>query len=496
LLLSDLCTDLPLDPRIAGLEIAGLTADSRMVRPGYLFAALQGTRADGRRYVADAVARGAVAVLSDGPGTDAAPGSPALVADANPRRRLALMAAAFYGRQPETVVAVTGTSGKTSVAHFAAQIWTHAGLKAGSLGTLGLLGPGLNEKVEHTTPDPVRLHALLAQAAQAGVDHLAIEASSHGLDQFRLDGVRIRAAAFTNLSRDHMDYHADAAQYFAAKMRLFGALLPAGGAAVINMDSDRAADVAAIATARGHRLLRYGFAGTELRLLRVEPHAGGLRMVCSILGEAAEIDLPLIGAFQAGNLLAALGLVVGAGLAPVRALPALSQITGVPGRMQLAARHHSGAGIYVDYAHKPDALETALLAARAHCGGRLAVVFGCGGDRDRGKRPLMGEIAARLADRVYVTDDNPRSEIPAEIRAAIMAACPGAVEIGDRRAAIRRAVAALGPGDVLLIAGKGHERGQIVGDEVRPFDDAGEARAAVSKAAGADSGTVSYRGED
>lgn len=494
MLLSNLCADMPLDPPLAGLEIAGITADSRQVKPGYLFAALQGSQTDGRRYVSDAAARGAVAVLSDGSLNSIALPQ---ISDANPRRRLALMAAAFHGSQPATIVAVTGTSGKTSVAHFAAQIWSALGVRAGSLGTLGLLGSGLSEKVEHTTPDPVQLHALLAKAKAAGIDHLALEASSHGLDQYRLDGVRIRAAAFTNLSRDHMDYHPTEAAYFAAKMRLFRDLLPADGTAVIDMDSARGAEVASIAAARGVRVIRAGFAGDELRLRNVKPHAMGLGIACTVFGESVELDLPLIGAFQAGNLMLALGLVVGAGTPAAQAAQALVHVAGVPGRMQRVTQTQAGAGIYVDYAHKPDALETALRAARAHCAGALAVVFGCGGDRDRGKRPLMGEIAARLADRVYVTDDNPRTEQPQSIRAAILAAAPGAIEIADRRDAIRKAVADLGAGDVLLVAGKGHEQGQIVGKEVRPFDDAEECRLAVLQGGtGTDFDALNYRGED
>ncbi len=494
--LNELCTDLRLDPRIAGLDIVGLTADSRAVQPGYLFAALQGNAMDGRRFIPDAAAKGAVAVLSDAVDSSFADRL-AFIADANPRRRLALMAAAFFGAQPETMVAVTGTSGKTSVANFTAQLWAQMGRKAASLGTLGLIGPGLAEKVAHTTPDPVELHRLLHRAAEAGCTHLALEASSHGLDQFRLDGVRIRAAAFTNLSRDHMDYHPTVEDYFAAKMRLFDTLLPPGGAAVIDMDGEHGARVAAIAAARGQRLIRYGHEGEELRLLDLEPHAGGLRFRFAAFGAMQMLDCPLIGGFQAGNLLAALGLVIGAGAEPAAAIAALRHVVGVPGRMQLAATRKNGATVFVDYAHKPDALETALKAARPHASGRLIVVFGCGGDRDRGKRPLMGEIAARLADRVYVTDDNPRSEAPATIRAAILAAAPGAIEIGDRRAAIRTAVAELQAGDLLLLAGKGHEQGQIIGTETRPFDDAAESRIAVSAAdAGSIPGIEPYGGKD
>jgi UDP-N-acetylmuramoyl-L-alanyl-D-glutamate--2,6-diaminopimelate ligase len=479
--LSDLCADLPLDPRAAALDVAGLTADSRAVRPGFVFAALKGTQADGHRFIPDAREKGAVAVLSDHV-DPAYAGQIAFVTDANPRRRLALMAASFFGAQPAHIAAVTGTNGKTSVANFTAQIWAKLGHKSVSLGTLGLHGAGLDLPVAHTTPDPVRLHELLAMAKNAGVEHLALEASSHGLDQFRLDGIVPQAAAFTNLTRDHMDYHATVEDYFNAKLRLFDTLLPASGAAVINMDSALGAKVEQICTRRGQRLIRYGQLGTELKLLSAVPHAGGLQMEAEVFGVRRHVDLPLIGGFQAGNVLAALGLVVGCGIHPAAAWETLASFEGVPGRMQKAAQRSNGASVFVDYAHTPDALETVLKAARPHTTQRLSVVFGCGGDRDRGKRPLMGEVATKLADRVFVTDDNPRSEDAATIRAAIMAAAKGATEIGDRRAAIFAAVKELQAGDLLLIAGKGHEQGQIVGGEVRPFDDLLVAREAVSAA--------------
>jgi UDP-N-acetylmuramoyl-L-alanyl-D-glutamate--2,6-diaminopimelate ligase len=493
--LSDLCADLSLDPRAASLDVAGLTADSRAVRPGYVFAALKGTQADGHRFIPDARAKGAVAVLSDHV-DPAFADQIAFVTDANPRRRLALMAAAFFNAQPRHIAAVTGTNGKTSVASFTAQIWQRLGLKSASLGTLGLHGAGLNEAVAHTTPDPVRLHELLSAAKRAGVDHLALEASSHGLDQFRLDGVTVEAAAFTNLTRDHMDYHPTVEAYFAAKMRLFDTLLSEKGVAVINMDSDFGKQVEEICLRRGHRLIRYGLLGSELKLISTLPHAGGLQVEAEVFGVLRSVDLPLIGGFQAGNVLAAYGLAVGCGAHPAAAWETLAGLDGVPGRMQQAARRANGASIYVDYAHTPDALETVLKAARPHAGGRLVVVFGCGGDRDRGKRPLMGEIASRLADRVYVTDDNPRSEQPEAIRAAIMATAKGGTEIGDRRAAIFTAIRELESGDLLLVAGKGHEQGQIVGSETRPFDDLSVAREAVSVAdAGSTSGSAPYGGK-
>jgi UDP-N-acetylmuramoyl-L-alanyl-D-glutamate--2,6-diaminopimelate ligase len=468
----------------AALEIGGLTADSRQVAPGWLFAALAGTTTDGARFVDDALARGAAAVLAT---PDAAlearvrASGAAFIADANPRQRLAHLAARFHGAQPATIAAVTGTNGKTSVATFTRELWEKLGLSAASLGTLGVHAAGFDLVLAHTTPDPVTLHDALAQLARHGVTHLAMEASSHGLAQHRLDGVAIRAAAFTNLTRDHLDYHATAEDYLAAKMRLFDTLLPAGAPAVLNADSDWYETVAASCTARGQKILSYGYAGREMRIERLLPHAGGVQMKAELFGHAFDIALPLVGGFQASNALCALGLVAACGADLDKAVAALATLSGVPGRMQRVAEGRSGAPIFVDYAHTPDALETVLNALRPHTVGRLSLVFGAGGDRDRGKRPQMGAIAARLADIAYVTDDNPRGEDPASIRAAILAACPGAIEIGDRAAAIGAAIAGLGAGDVLLIAGKGHEQGQTIAGVVRPFDDAHEARAAAEK---------------
>lgn len=456
-------------------EIAGLTADSRQVRPGFLFAALPGSKADGRGFIADAVAKGAVAVLAP-TGTDIADVA-AIVAD-EPRRAFALMAARFFGRQPATMAAVTGTNGKTSVAVFTRQIWTRLGLSAASLGTLGITWPKGNIDGGLTTPDPVSLHRTLADLAADGVTHAAFEASSHGLDQFRLDGVLIRAAGFTNLTRDHLDYHPDMEHYASAKLRLFGALLPEGGAAVINADSDLAPRLVALCRARRHRVMTYGAAGQDLRLVERTPEADGQVLSVEVLGRRHAVRLPLAGAFQAANALCALGLAIGCGADADAAVAALEHLSGVPGRLQQVAMYR-GAPVLVDYAHTPDALETVLKAVRPHAARRLVVVFGCGGDRDPGKRPQMGRIAAELADIAIVTDDNPRSENPAAIRAAILAACPGAREIGDRARAIMTAVSELQEGDLLVVAGKGHERGQTVAGVVHPFDDADECRKAV-----------------
>jgi UDP-N-acetylmuramoyl-L-alanyl-D-glutamate--2,6-diaminopimelate ligase len=460
------------------IDVSGLAADSREVRPGDLFAALGGSRTDGVRFITDAVAKGAVAVLAT-PG--AVPGdlSVPVLTDADPRRRLALLAARFFGTQPRDVVAVTGTNGKTSTVDFAAQLWSQLGERAGSLGTLGVRAAGYDAPLKHTSPDPVTLHHHLAGLADAGIEHLALEASSHGLDQRRLDGVRIAAAAFTNLTRDHLDYHRSFEDYVAAKCRLFDTLLETGAGAVINMDDPVGLDLAEVARQRGLRLFRYGRSGVELKLVDVVAGDGRLRMEVELFGRNHRIALNLIGEFQAANALAAFGLVVATGADAQSAAEALRHLSGVPGRLQRAAVHPSGAPVFVDYAHTPDALAKVLEAARQHAARRLVVVFGCGGDRDPGKRPQMGAVVAARADLAIVTDDNPRTEDPATIRRAALAACPGAQEIGDRAEAIRFAVAGLEAGDVLVIAGKGHEQGQIVGDRVLPFDDVTVARTAV-----------------
>ena len=465
------------------LEVAGITADSRQVVPGDLFAALPGTRVDGRAYIAEAVERGAVAVLAP-QGTDWPPGVPPrpLILDPEPRRRLAQMAAALAGPQPEIVVAVTGTNGKTSTVEFLRQLWTASGAGAASLGTLGVIAPGFDPGPGLTTPDPVTLAETLAGLARAGIARTAIEASSHGLDQFRLDGVRLAAGGFTNLTRDHLDYHGSEAAYRTAKLRLFEELLPAGAPAVANadMDSTTLAALRQVTARRRLDLRTVGEAGTTLRLLRAIPRPDGqvLRVECD--GTRHEVMLALPGRFQADNALMAVALAEALGLRD--ALSRLPALSGVRGRLELAARLPNGAAVYVDYAHTPDALERLLTALRPHTEGRLHVVFGAGGDRDRGKRPLMGAAAARLADVAIVTDDNPRSEDPATIRAAVRAACPDAWEIGDRAQAIAAALQELGPGDVLAVAGKGHEHGQAIGGTVIPFDDVRVVRDLVGRA--------------
>jgi UDP-N-acetylmuramoyl-L-alanyl-D-glutamate--2,6-diaminopimelate ligase len=473
------------------LTVAGLTADSRAVRPGFVFAALKGGRADGAAFAPTAIAAGAAAVLCGLDGAlrarEALGGFPVpFVIDDDPRRRFALAAARFFAAQPATVVAVTGTAGKSSVASFCRQLWSAMGRRAANLGTLGVEGAA-DRRLSVTTPEPVELHGLLAGLADDGVTHAAMEASSHGLDQRRLDGVRLAAGGFTNLGRDHMDYHVDAADYGAAKLGLFTRVLPAGAAAVANADAPLFPVIADIARRRGQRLIGVGAAdGAELRLLAADLHETGQTLRFAWAGRERSVALPLVGGFQGANALLAAGLLIGAGEAPEAVFDALPALTGVRGRMERVAARANGGLAFVDYAHKPEALTEALAALRRHTPGRLIVVFGAGGDRDVGKRPLMGAAAAAGADRVIVTDDNPRSEDPAAIRAAILAACPGAEEVGDRAEAIRRGVAALGPRDRLLIAGKGHETGQIVGSTTLPFDDAEAARAAVAAIDGPD----------
>jgi UDP-N-acetylmuramoyl-L-alanyl-D-glutamate--2,6-diaminopimelate ligase len=476
--------DLPAWPGGAAPRIAGLTADSRAVAAGCLFAALPGAKADGRGFIAEAVARGAAAVLAP-EGTawpDGVPTRPLLTV-ADPRRTLALLAAAFHAAQPATVVAVTGTNGKTSTVDFLRQLWTLDGLSAASLGTLGLVAPGIPPGASLTTPDPVALHGMLAALARAGVTHAAMEASSHGIDQRRLDGVRLAAAGFSNLTRDHLDYHGTMAAYRAAKLRLFGALLPAGASAVANadMEPESLAELRAMAVTRGLKLLTVGEAGEGVRLLAQAPRPDGQDLALDFFGGRASVHLALPGRFQADNALMAGALAVACGMAPARALALLPRLVGVRGRMELAARLPNGAAAYVDYAHTPDALERLLAALRPHVapGGKLHVLFGAGGDRDPGKRPLMGAAAARGADLCWITDDNPRSEDPAAIRAAVLAGCPNGVDAGDRAGAIARALAALGPGDVLAVAGKGHESGQTIGAVTHPFDDVAVVRSLV-----------------
>ncbi|WP_321332941.1 UDP-N-acetylmuramoyl-L-alanyl-D-glutamate--2,6-diaminopimelate ligase [Breoghania sp.] len=478
-LIADL-TDIACDAdTAASVDITAITADSRKVVPGTLFAALKGVKVDGARFAADAVKAGATAILAADDADLPDLGVP-VIRSVDPRRALAVLAAKLAGAQPETIVAVTGTAGKTSVAVFARQIFDAAGHHAASIGTIGVVTSRGAHYGGLTTPDPVSLHTSLAQLAGDGVTHAALEASSHGLDQRRLDGVQLKAGAFTNLGRDHLDYHPTVEDYLRAKLRLFEAVLPEGATAVFDPGERYADRVAAVAEARGLKTLTVGESGTGIRLesLVIDGFHQRLKLVAE--GRSYDVDLPLVGRFQVSNALIAAGLAMAAGVAAEAAIPALANLEGAPGRLEKVAVTDEGALIFVDYAHKPDALEHALSALRPYAKGRLIVVVGCGGDRDAGKRPIMAEVASRIADVVIITDDNPRSEDPALIRKAMLAAAPDALEIGDRGAAIEKAVAMLQPGDVLCVAGKGHETGQIVGDEVQHFSDHESIEAALA----------------
>ena len=464
--------DATIDPPAEAVDVMGLAVDSRAVKPGDLFFALAGSKTDGTRFIDAAVASGAVAVAGDHapPGERRVP----FVVTPNPRRALALAAARFYPQQPATIAAVTGTSGKTSVAAFTREIWQRLGHASASIGTIGLVSPKRTVYGSLTTPDPIALYRQLDEIARDGVTHLAFEASSHGLDQYRLDGVRIAAGGFTNLTRDHMDYHPDVAHYLAAKLRLFRDLVMPDGAAVIAADHDCSQAVIDAARAKNLRLITVGNkgdgAGEGIRVGAAAIDGFAQRLELEHRGRRYAVRLPLVGEFQIENALVAAGLAIGTGSEPDQVFAALEHLEGAKGRLERVGEHN-GAPIFVDYAHKPDALAKALDALRPYVSGRLVVVFGAGGDRDRGKRPLMGAVAAENADRIIVTDDNPRSEDAATIRAAILAEAHGASEIGDRREAIRTAITGLHSGDVLLIAGKGHETGQIIGDRVVPFSD-------------------------
>ncbi|MBD9372907.1 UDP-N-acetylmuramoyl-L-alanyl-D-glutamate--2,6-diaminopimelate ligase [Rhizobium sp. ARZ01] len=470
-------SDVPDLGNASAIEVGGISADSRKVNKGDLFIAVNGSKADGAAYVADAVARGAAAVVVGREAyVDAA--VPVIAVD-QPRRFLALAAARFFARQPETMVAVTGTAGKTSVASFTRQIWAHAGHAAAMIGTTGVTAPGREDYGSLTTPDPVSLHKLLAELAEAGVTHAAMEASSHGLDQARLDGVRLSAAAFTNLGRDHMDYHPTVEHYMAAKMRLFDTLLPKGAPAIIFSDDEWSDAAIKAAKDAGLDVRTVGRKGTYLTLKRVEHFRHKQMAEIHVGDDIYEVHIPLAGDFQVANALVAAGLAMSTGVSAKDAMAALGHLVGASGRLELVGHAKNGALAYVDYAHKPDALENVLSSVRPFTSGRVIVVFGCGGDRDKGKRPIMGEIATRLADVVIVTDDNPRTEVPEVIRSEIMVAAKGATEIGDRAAAIRAAVAMLSAGDTLIVAGKGHEEGQTIGSVTLPFSDHAEVRKAL-----------------
>jgi UDP-N-acetylmuramoyl-L-alanyl-D-glutamate--2,6-diaminopimelate ligase len=491
---------------LADCEITGITADSSKVKPGYIFFALKGEKTDGAKFIPQAIGNRAAAVVlsspsSSGRGRDGGnstsdssphpnplPEGEGFIYVKNPRLVLAKMAAAFYSRQPENIVAVTGTDGKTSTADFFRQFMFLAGEKAASVGTIGVMvsphhdplpkGEGISSGTL-TTPDSVGLHRMLAELTTGGVNYVAMEASSHGLSQYRLDGVRLKAAAFTNIARDHLDYHKTEEEYFRAKSRLFSEVLPEGATAVLNEDDKQFSELAAICKKRGIKIIGFGRKGSEFTLESINPTGHGQLVRLSLFGKKYEVEIPLVGEFQVMNILAALGLVVGAGGDIEKALANIPKLKGVSGRLELVVTTKNNAAVFIDYAHTPMALTNILRTLRPHTKNKLSVVFGCGGDRDVGKRPLMGKAASELADFAFITDDNPRSENPVDIRKAVIAGCTGNAEcreIADRRKAIKAAMEKLGTSDVLVIAGKGHEKTQIIGSEHLPFDDGQVAR--------------------
>ncbi|MCC3861372.1 UDP-N-acetylmuramoyl-L-alanyl-D-glutamate--2,6-diaminopimelate ligase [Pseudemcibacter aquimaris] len=460
------------------VDITGITADSRKVGPGFLFVALPGLKFNGADFIDDAIEAGAAAILCV-PDAKTENDNVVWITDDQPARIFPHFVSRFFEKQPNHVAAVTGTNGKTSVAFFTQQIWKQLGLKSASVGTLGINADDYHVDTGLTTPDPVVIHKALSELTDLGVDHVVFEASSHGLDQYRLDGVDISAAAFTNLTHDHLDYHETEADYFNAKKRLFTELLPPKKAAVLNIDSDHVREMKSLCEDKGHEVITVGRDQGDIRLLDQRTSSSGQDITVSYNSKLYDISLPLVGKFQASNALMAAGLVIGCGADAEKTFNALSYLRPVRGRMEQAGRHPDGGRIYVDYAHTPDALETVLTAMKPHVKNKLAVVFGCGGDRDRAKRKVMGEIAEKLADRVYVTDDNPRSEYPIEIRREIMQGCPNGIDAGERGGAIRQAVADMEAGDILLVAGKGHEQGQTIGDKVYDFDDVSVVRSAI-----------------
>jgi UDP-N-acetylmuramoyl-L-alanyl-D-glutamate--2,6-diaminopimelate ligase len=476
--LADLMAPDPVDAELASLDITGMTLDSRKIETGYLFAALPGVQVHGRDFAAQAVARGAVAVLSDGPIEGL--GVPVIVVT-DAAAELARIAARYYPGQPAHVVAVTGTNGKSSTVEFLRQIWSAAGIDGASLGTLGVARGGTIETTGYTTPDAVALHIALDRLAASGVTHLGMEASSHGLKQRRMDGVRLEIGGFTNLTQDHLDYHPDFTDYIACKERLFTERLPVDGRAVINVDSKSGVAMAETARKRGLGVTTLGWRGEDLQIVEITPRSASQDVVFSWNDHEYRVEIPLVGEFQILNALLAAALALVGGIKFETVLSTLGCLTGVPGRLEKVGETGAQAPILVDYAHTPDGIDKLLRAARPHTRGRIIIVFGCGGDRDTSKREIMGSIAAKQADQIIITDDNPRSEDPASIRAAILKGCPQAREIADRAEAIRVGVGMLGDGDCLLVAGKGHETGQSMGGTVYPFDDRVESRAALAE---------------
>ena len=459
------------------IEVAGLTCDSRDVKPGYVFAALPGTVTDGRKFIESVLEKGTSAILSTGEMDLPVP----YLASDEPRLEYAKMAAALYAGQPETLVAMTGTNGKSSTVEFLRQIWAYAGQSAACFGTLGVQAPNGYRPLTHTTPDAVALHKTLSKLTGEGVTHAAMEASSHGLDQYRLDAVKVTASGFTNLTQDHFDYHTDAEDYFMAKARLFTELTPADAPVVINTNDEYGQRLVKLCEARGQDVMQVGWTGQDIRIDEVMPRAASQIVTLVVKGERHKIELPLAGEFQVLNAVSALGLAMVTGVEKETALRALENLHGVAGRMERAGQTKDGAPIFVDFAHTEDGLDKLLRSVRPHTMGKIIVAFGCGGDRDPDKRPKMGKVAAKLADDVIVTDDNPRTEDATSIRKAVLVGCPDAAEIGDRAAAIREGIKRLGPKDCLVIAGKGHEQGQIVGTKVIPFSDVKQVKLALKE---------------
>lgn len=460
-------------------EISSLCLDSRLVCEGSLFAALPGERVDGRDYIISALAKGASAILSLGEHVGLA--VPYINSD-NPRLDFAHMVSKFYAGQPETLVAMTGTNGKSSTVEFLRQIWAYAGLNAACFGTLGITTNAGVTPLSHTTPDTLSLHQTLQSLARDGITHAGMEASSHGLKQYRLDGVKLSAVGFTNLTQDHFDYHPDMEDYFTAKARLFTELAPQSIPAVINVDGEYGQRMAELAQTSGLEVMRVGWSGDDLRICEITPRSASQSLTLVWDGERINVELPLAGEFQVLNAVSALGLAVKTGVSREIALEAVTHLTGVAGRMEKAGVTANGAPVFIDFAHTPDGLEKLLRGLRPHTMGQVIVVFGCGGDRDPDKRAKMGAIAAKFAEHAIVTDDNPRGEVPAIIRKAVMVGCPDADEIGDRAEAIAHGISLLEKNDCLVIAGKGHESGQIVGDEIIPFRDVSVAREILAKA--------------
>jgi UDP-N-acetylmuramoyl-L-alanyl-D-glutamate--2,6-diaminopimelate ligase len=487
-LLSEMLSDLPIAANVEGacrLEISGITTDSRQVKKGMLYIAIRGTKLDGHQFIAEALKNGAAAVVVDQDVEVSIPLNTAMISVDDTREALAHLAGAYFGPQPNIIVAVTGTDGKTSTAEFTRQLFELSDYRAASIGTLGLRCGDAAVEARfpplHTSPDPIALHGMLQALKTAKIEHVALEASSHGLDQYRLDAVRLDAAALTTITRDHLDYHGTLEAYLAAKARLFETLLPEGKTAVLNMDDAYAPALRETCERRRHRIVTYGKTGEDLCIAAITPHAGGMEVALNVQGAEMALSLPHYGAFQVYNMMAACGLASASGEALPELVAQCARLVGIPGRLELVARHPTGAPLFIDYAHTPGALEKLLQVMRHHITGKLHVVFGAGGDRDTGKRPLMGAVAEKLADRVIVTDDNPRSEDPAAIRAAILKTCPKAMEIGDRAEAIFVAMQQLQEQDALIVAGKGHETTQTIGSQVLPFNDATAIREALER---------------